>query len=61
MITNVSPYVNNVNIGFSVFDQIFYSDSSLAFGNVLSADRTREMFADIDGMPNLIYFRLSSR
>jgi hypothetical protein len=33
-----------------VFDQIFYSDSSLAFGNVLSADRIREMFADSDAL-----------
>ena len=50
MNANVTPYVNNVNIGFSVFDQIFYSDSSLAFGNVLSADRIREMFADSDAL-----------
>lgn len=50
MNANLSPYVNNVNIGFSVFDQIFYSDSSLAFGNVLSADRIREMFADSDAL-----------
>ena len=50
MITNVSPYVNNVNIGFYVFDQISYSDGPLAFGNVLSADRIREMFADSDAI-----------
>jgi len=48
MITNVPPYVNKVNIGFTVFDQIFHSDNSLAFGNVLSADCIREMFADSD-------------
>ena len=48
MIASLSPYVNNVNIGFSVFDQISYSDGSLAFGNVLSADRIRDIFADSD-------------
>jgi hypothetical protein len=29
-----------------VFDQISYSDSALPFGNVLSADHVRELFAD---------------
>jgi len=48
MATSVSPYVSNINIGFSVFDQISYSDSSLPFGNVLSADRIRDIFADSD-------------
>lgn len=45
MNANLSSYANKVNLGFSVFDHIFYSDNSLAFGNVLSADRVREMFA----------------
>lgn len=36
------------NIGFSVFDQLFYSNSSLPFANVISADRAREIFADND-------------
>ena len=48
MATSVSPYVSNINIGFSVFDQLSYSDSSLPFGNVLSADRIRDIFADSD-------------
>jgi hypothetical protein len=48
MVTSLSRSVKNSNIGFSVFDQLFYSDSSLPFGNVLSADRVREMFADSD-------------
>ncbi len=48
MATSVSPYVRNINIGFSVFDQLSYSDSSLPFGNVLSADRIRDIFADSD-------------
>jgi putative transposase len=46
MNANLSSFANKVNLGFSVFDHIFHSDSSLAFGNVLSADRIREMFAD---------------
>jgi putative transposase len=48
MARSVSPYVRNINIGFSVFDQLSYSDSSLPFGNVLSADRIRDIFADSD-------------
>ncbi len=50
MTANLSSYADKVNIGFSVFDRIFYSDSSLAFGDVLSADRIREMFADSDAL-----------
>ena len=46
MVTSLSQYVSNINVGFSVFDQISYSDSSLPFGNIFSADRIREMFAD---------------
>ena len=48
MVTSVSPYVSNINIGFSVFDRISYSANSLPFGDVLSADRVRELFADND-------------
>jgi len=48
MVTSLSQYVNNVKVGFSVFDQLSYSDSSLPFGNVLSADRIRDIFADDD-------------
>ena len=50
MNANLTSYASKVNIGFSVFDHIFYSDSSLAFGNVLSADRIRAMFADSDAL-----------
>jgi len=50
MNANLTSYANKVNIGFSVFDHIFYSDSSLAFGNILSADRIRAMFADSDAL-----------
>jgi len=46
MVTNVSQYVSNVNIGFSMFDKISYLDNSLPFGSVLSADRIRDIFAD---------------
>lgn len=48
MVTSLSRNVSNRNIGFAVFDQISYSDNSLPFGNVLSANRVREMFADSD-------------
>jgi len=50
MVTSLSQSVNNSNIGFFVFDQLSYSDSSLPFGDVLSADRVREMFADSDAL-----------
>ena len=50
MSANLSSYANKVNQGFPVFDHIFYSDNSLAFGNVLSADRIREMFADSNAL-----------
>ena len=50
MNANLSSYADKVNLGFSVFDHIFYSDSSLAFGNILSADRIRAMFADSDAL-----------
>jgi len=50
MKANLSSYANKINLGFSVFDHIFYSDSSLPFGDVLSADRIRAMFADSGGL-----------
>ena len=46
MVTSLSGYVGNINVGFSVFAQMSYSDSSLPFGNVLSAERIRDIFAD---------------
>jgi len=50
MNANLSSYADKVNIGFFVFDKIFHSDISLAFGNALSADRIREVFADSDAL-----------
>lgn len=38
------------SFGFSVFDQLSYSDPSLPFGSVLSADRIRERFAANDAL-----------
>ena len=48
MVTSLTKSSINNNIGFSVFDQLSYSDNSLPFGNVLSADRIREMFDESD-------------
>ena len=48
MATNLAKKVCDINVGFSVFDQLSYSDSSLPFGNVLSADRVRDIFANSD-------------
>ena len=50
MVSSVSQSVNNRSIGFPVFDQLSYSDNSLPFGNVLSANRVREMFANSDAL-----------
>lgn len=46
--TSLSRSAANHTIGFSVWDQLSYSDRSLPFGHVLSADRVRERFADRD-------------
>jgi len=48
MVTSLLQSLKNSNIGFSVFDQLSYFDDSLPFGNVLSANRVREMFAESD-------------
>ena len=48
MVARVSRSVKNSDLGFSVFDQLSCSDSSLPLGHVLSADRIREVFADSD-------------
>lgn len=45
MVTSVSPAVFNRTMGFSVWDQLSYSDHSLPFGDILSADHVRELFA----------------
>lgn len=47
--TTISQYVHTSKVGFSVFDQISYSDNTLPFGNILSAKRLRELFAEEDG------------
>jgi len=48
MVTSLSQPCPNSTIGFSVFDQLSYSDCSLPFGQVLSAHRVRKMFAEND-------------
>jgi len=48
MVTSLTKSSLNNNIGFSVFDQLSCLDNSLPFGNVLSADRIREMFDESD-------------
>ena len=50
MVTSLFQSCKNSNLGFSVFDQLSYSDSSLPFGNVLSADHIREIFAESDDL-----------
>ena len=50
MVSSLSQKVSQINIGFSVFDQLSYSDNSLPFGDVLSADRVRDIFADSDAL-----------
>ena len=45
MVTSLSQSIKNKSIGFSVFDQLSYTDNAMPFGNVLSADCIREMFA----------------
>jgi len=46
MVLSLSQKVSQINLGFSVFDQLSYSDSALPFGDVLSADRVRDIFAE---------------
>ncbi len=48
MDATLTQSINHFNTGFAVFDDISYSDNSLPFGNVLSADDFRDMFADSD-------------
>jgi len=48
MVASISETVCQINVGFSVFDQLSYSDNSVPLGNVLSGDRIREIFADSD-------------
>ena len=48
MALTLSQHDSHFKIGFSVFDQLSTSDTSLPFGHVLSADRIRDTFADSD-------------
>ncbi len=50
MVTSISQSVTNKSIGFSVFDELTYSDNSLPFGNVLSAKHIRELFVDSNNL-----------
>jgi len=45
MVKSLNQTTHSNNIGFSVFDQLSYSDNSLPLGHVLSANRIRETFA----------------
>jgi len=50
MMPSLSEAVVGGNQDFSVWDSISYSDSSLPFGDILSADQVRELFADNDAL-----------
>ena len=50
MVWSVPQTVHSGRVGFSVFDQLSYSDPSLPFGHVLSADRVRERFIESDAL-----------
>ena len=50
MVWSVPQSAHPESLGFSVFDQLSYSDPSLPFGSVFSADRVRERFADNDAL-----------
>lgn len=45
MVKSLTKSTCNNHIGFSVFDQLSYTDNSLPLGHVLSAKRIRETFA----------------
>lgn len=50
MITSISEAVVGDNQDFSMWDSISYSDPSLPFGDIVSADQVRELFADSDAL-----------
>jgi len=50
MALSLSPKDRSINIGFSVFDRLSFFDSSLPLGDVLSADRVRDIFAEHDAL-----------
>jgi hypothetical protein len=50
MDTSVSRQGRGFNPGFSILDQLSFSDRSLPFGGVLSADRVRQRFVEKDAL-----------
>jgi hypothetical protein len=50
MCTSISKVVVDDNQDFSMWDSISFSDPSLPFGDILSAGRVREWFADNDAL-----------
>jgi len=50
MSTSISKVVIDDNLDFSMWDSMSYSDPSLPFGDILSADQVRELFADNDAL-----------
>jgi putative transposase len=50
MCTSISKAVVEDNQDFSMWDSISFSDPSLPFGDILSADQVREWFADSDAL-----------
>jgi hypothetical protein len=50
MCTSISKAVVDDNLDFSMWDSMSYSDPSLPFGDILSADQVRELFADNDAL-----------
>ena len=50
MVTMLSGHDSRIKVGFSVFDQISYSDRSLPFSNILSARGFRDLFAEAEGL-----------
>jgi hypothetical protein len=47
---SVSRQGRGFNPGFSIFDQLSFSDRSLPFGGILSADRVRQRFTEKDAL-----------
>jgi Transposase DDE domain len=50
MVWSLPQAVHHGRVDFSVFDRLSFSDISLPFGPVLSADRVRERFAECDAL-----------
>jgi hypothetical protein len=50
MLPSISEAVGGDNQDFSMWDSMSYSDPSLPFGEILSADQVMELFADGDAL-----------